>query len=79
MKNLKIAITYFVLMLSIMNGFARANYVPDTDTAYYFTPQNVGFATPQTAEFVKYGNVDINRYNSPLCAARKQYTINKNI
>ena len=48
-----------------MSAFAQnnENFVPNINNAYYFTPQNVGFATPQTTEFVKYGNLNVNHYN----------------
>ena len=43
-----------------------SQFAPDINSAYYFTPQNVGFATPQTADFVRYGNINVNHYNGLL-------------
>jgi hypothetical protein len=67
MKKQIIIITSFTFFLSVITVFAQnATYVPNSNNAFYFTPQNVGFATPQTAEFVKFGNVNVNHYNGLL-------------
>ena len=67
MKKYKIKIWIFILsIIQITVAFAQSNtFVPNSNNAYFFTPQNVGFATPQTAEFTKYGNVNVN-YNRGL-------------
>ncbi|MDR1715710.1 MAG: hypothetical protein LBS20_07680 [Prevotella sp.] len=57
-----------LLILSVPLNLIAQNFqfIPTSFNSYYFTPQNLGFATPQTAEFAKYGNLDINHYNGLL-------------
>lgn len=45
---------------------SSSGFIPTDFQGYYFSPQNLGFATPQTAEFVQYGNTRINYYNGLL-------------
>lgn len=43
-----------------------SGFIPTDFQGYYFSPQNLGFSTPQTAEFVQYGNTRVNYYNGLL-------------
>ena len=43
-----------------------SGFIPTDFQGYYFSPQNLGFSTPQTAEFVQYGNTSVNYYNGLL-------------
>lgn len=43
-----------------------SGFIPTNFQGYYFSPQNLGFATAQTAEFVQYGNIGMNLYNGLL-------------
>lgn len=45
---------------------SSSGFIPTDFQGYYFSPQNLGFATPQTAEFVQYGNTGVNYYNGML-------------
>lgn len=45
---------------------SNSDFTPTNMQGYSFTPQNQGFASPQTAEFVKYGNINMNYYNGLL-------------
>lgn len=47
-------------------GRRRSQFIPNNLQGYYFSPENLGFATPQTAEFVQYGNIPMNLYNGLL-------------
>jgi len=64
----KRTLIYFVLFLSTISISAQnvTSFVPTATIPYFFTPQNVGFATPQTADFVRHGNIGINHYNGLL-------------
>lgn len=42
------------------------SYINTNFDSYYYSPQNLGFSTPQTAEFAKYGNTKIDHYNGLL-------------
>lgn len=47
------------------NLFAQ-NFIPNNFSSYYFNPQNLGFATPQTAELAKYIQANVDYYNGLL-------------
>lgn len=63
----------YVLCLFLLLGTATgvradggSQFIPNNLQGYYFSPENLGFATPQTAEFVQYGNIPMNLYNGLL-------------
>jgi hypothetical protein len=69
MKKYRMKAWIFILsmfQITIIFAQSNTNFVPNLQNAYYFTPQNVGFSTPQTAEFTRYGNLNINHYNGLL-------------
>ncbi|KAA6302470.1 MAG: hypothetical protein EZS26_001302 [Candidatus Ordinivivax streblomastigis] len=41
-------------------------FVPTNNNAYLFTPQNLGTATPQVTDMIRYGNVQVNKYHGLL-------------
>lgn len=68
-KNLMEQVLCLVLLLGTSTTlYAQSNsgFIPTDFQGYYFSPQNLGFATPQTAEFVQYGNTGVNYYNGLL-------------
>lgn len=59
-----------LLMLVAVTGtngklFAQ-DFIPNSFVNYYFSPKNLGFATPQTAELAKYTQANVNCYNGLL-------------
>lgn len=59
----------FLFLLLFVLSSSRVlsqDFAPSKENAFFYTPQNVGFATPQTADFQKYGNLNINHYNGLL-------------
>jgi len=42
------------------------SFIASSTNGYYFNPQNIGLSTPQVADFMTYGNVDVNHYNGLL-------------
>ena len=68
-KNLIKQMLCFTLLLGIgthIHAQSDSGFIPTDFQGYYFSPQNLGFATPQTAEFVQYGNTNVNYYNGCL-------------
>lgn len=68
-KNLIKQMLCFTLLLGIgthIHAQSDSGFIPTDFQGYYFSPQNLGFATPQTAEFVQYGNTNVNYYNGLL-------------
>lgn len=58
----------FLLLAASPNVCAQTSsgFIPTDFQGYCFSPQNLGFATPQTAEFVQFGNTNVNYYNGLL-------------
>lgn len=68
-KNFIKQMLCFTLLLGIgthIHAQSDSGFIPTDFQGYYFSPQNLGFATPQTAEFVQYGNTNVNYYNGLL-------------
>lgn len=62
-------IGYLTLLLIWVTGVkaqSGTGFVPSNFQGYYFSPQNLGYALPQTADFVQYGNTKMNYYNGLL-------------
>lgn len=55
-----------LILLPCMGLMAQFNFAPTQYHSYSFQPQNLGIATPQTADFQRYGNIPVNHYNGLL-------------
>ncbi len=42
------------------------DFIPTGFHDYYFQPKSMGVATPQSADFQRYGNLQVNHYNGML-------------
>lgn len=67
-NRLKHVLCLVFLMGTVVSAQADegSQFIPTNLQGYYFSPQNLGLATPQTAEFVQYGNIPMNLYNGLL-------------
>lgn len=55
-----LAIIFIIININIVIG---QNFVPSNTTSFKFTPQNLGLTSPQSADFIRYGNLEMNLYN----------------
>ncbi len=72
MKRVNLYKVMLLLLLAIMciskiRGQANNNsFITHDFNGYYFNPRNIGLSTPQSADFIKYGNLNVNHYNGLL-------------
>jgi len=66
MRKIYILLMIFLLSNPSINIAQNFKFIPTNFDSYYFTPRNLGFSTPQTADFVKYGNIGVNHYHGLL-------------
>ena len=61
-----IVLSWLIIVSNSFNLLFAQDFIPNNFINYYFSPKNLGFSTPQTAEFTKYNNANINYYNGLL-------------
>ncbi|GAE82759.1 hypothetical protein [Bacteroides reticulotermitis] len=61
-----IFLLYQIMIESSSNSISAQSFIPSSFSNYYFSPQNLGFSTPQTAELIKYNKASVDYYNGLL-------------
>lgn len=64
-KNRTIALLLLMFLCGIIKG-QSTDFIATNFNSYYFNPQNIGLSTPQSSDFIKYGNLQIDHYNGLL-------------
>lgn len=65
-RSIYILLLLFICQTGITQAQNGDNFIASAYNGYYFNPQNIGLSTPQAADFMIYGNLDVNHYNGLL-------------